>query len=53
MTVALAGQLVLGLAFTVAGAAIWRGARRQGASGASVGVLLLAAATVTAVGAPS
>ncbi|MDT7581361.1 MAG: two-component system, NarL family, sensor kinase [Pseudonocardiales bacterium] len=52
MTAALAAQLVVGLAFTAAGLLVARVAPRPAAATALVGVLLLAAATATAVGAP-
>jgi signal transduction histidine kinase len=53
VTAALAGQLVLGLAFTAAGLLVVRPAARLGAATALVGVLLLAAATLNATGAPA
>ncbi len=53
MTGTLAGQLVLGLGLVAAGVAIARGVARLGAAAALVGVLLLAAATATAAGAPA
>jgi two-component system NarL family sensor kinase len=53
VTPALAGQLVLGLAFTAAGLLVVRPAARLGAATALVGVLLLAATTLKATGDPA
>jgi two-component system, NarL family, sensor kinase len=51
VTAALAGQLVLGLAFTAAGLMVARAAARLAAATALVGVLLIGAAAGTAAGA--
>lgn len=53
MTAELGGQLLLGLAFVAAGAAVaWGGGRRPGAAAGLAGVLLVVGATLTAAGAP-